>query len=176
MKKGGMTMKPAKYQEGGRVRQGMQSPAASRARSDEAEATMRRERAAEPISKMEERRGREEDYRTPGLRDDIEKMLDRQRRGFKKGGKIPAPKKMQAGGMTAMPRGRMTSNTPMRAPGVGGPSGGKPAGMMPGGGRPGMSPRPISRLPVPAGNDQVSIMPVNAMRKGGKVAMKQGKK
>lgn len=95
MKKGGMTMKPKKYQEGGRVRQGMQSPAASRARSDEAEATMRRQRAAEPISKRERRRGMEEEFNTPGLGRDIEDMQMRQRMGYKKGGKVAMKKGMK---------------------------------------------------------------------------------
>lgn len=85
-------MKTKKYQEGGRVRQGMQSPAASRARSDEAEATMRRERAAEPISKRERRRGMEEEFNEPGLGRAIEEMQMRQRRGYKKGGKVAAKK------------------------------------------------------------------------------------
>lgn len=89
MKKGGMTMKPKKYQEGGRVRQGIQSPAASRARSDEAEATMRRERAAEPISKMERMRGRREMMQEPLTDEEIMRLG----RGYKKGGKVAMKKR-----------------------------------------------------------------------------------
>ena len=95
MKAGGMTMKPAKYQEGGRVRQGMQSPAAGRARSEEAEAAMRRERMAEQPTKMERRRGREEEFNTPGIGRAIEDMMMRQRMGYKKGGKIAMKKGMK---------------------------------------------------------------------------------
>lgn len=95
MKTGGMA-KAKKYREGGRVSQGMQSPAAGRARSEMSEDAMRRERAREPIDKMERRRGREEEMNEPGLSRDIEDMQRRRSLGYKKGGKVVAKKK---GGM-----------------------------------------------------------------------------
>lgn len=93
-----------KYQRGGRVRQGMQSPAAGRARSDMAEDVMRRERARETVSPEEKRRQlRESEKDMDSMGDEIRNMLRRQGEGFKKGGKVPAkpakPVKMQKGGM-----------------------------------------------------------------------------
>ncbi len=86
-----MTSKPKKFREGGPIRQGIQSPAAGRARSDMAEDVMRRQRAAEPISKEERMRGRREMMQEPLSDEEIMRMG----RGFKKGGMI----KKKAGGM-----------------------------------------------------------------------------
>ena len=93
-----------KYQRGGRVRQGMQSPAAGRARSDMAQDVMRRERARETVSDAERMRQlRESEEGMGSMGDEIRNMMRRQGEGFKKGGKVPAkpakPVKMQKGGM-----------------------------------------------------------------------------
>lgn len=133
MKKGGKAMM---YREGGKVRQGMQSPKAQEARAEMAEDVMRRERAREPISDKERKAGRAEAAMDSGPLTDAEKERMRSS-GFKKGGmikpktamkkggvvkkaaggKIAAPKKMMKGGMTSKPKKMMGGGRAMYAKG-----------------------------------------------------------
>jgi hypothetical protein len=139
MKKGGKAMM---YREGGKVRQGMQSPKAQEARAEMAEDVMRRERAREPISDKERKAGRAEAAMDSGPLTDAEKERMRSS-GFKKGGMIKpkaktamkkggavkapakkmksggkvAPKKMMKGGMTSKPKKMMGGGRAMYAKG-----------------------------------------------------------
>jgi hypothetical protein len=127
MKKGGKAMM---YREGGKVRQGMQSPKAQEARAEMAEDVMRRERARDPISDKERKAGRAEAAMDSGPLTDAEKERMRAS-GFKKGGMIKpkapakkmksggkvAPKKMMKGGMTSKPKKMMGGGRAMYAKG-----------------------------------------------------------
>ena len=138
MKKGG---KAKMYREGGKVRQGIQSPKAQEARAEMAEDVMKRSMPAEPRRRMrdmmspEERRG----YDAPLTPQELERMRES---GFKKGGmikpktamkkggavkapakkmahggKVAAPKKMMKGGMTSKPKKMMGGGRAMYAKG-----------------------------------------------------------
>ena len=133
MKKGGKAMM---YREGGKVRQGMQSPKAQEARAEMAEDVMKRSMPAEPKRRMR-------DMMSPGDRREYDAPLTPQERermresGFKKGGmikpktamkkggvvkkaaggKIAAPKKMMKGGMTSKPKKMMGGGRAMYAKG-----------------------------------------------------------
>lgn len=138
MKKGNKAMM---YREGGKVRQGMQSPKAQEARAEMAEDVMRRERAREPISDKERKAGRVEAAMDSGPLTDAEKERMRSS-GFKKGGmikpktamkkggavkapakkmahggKVHGPKKMMKGGMTSKPKKMMGGGRAMYAKG-----------------------------------------------------------
>lgn len=133
MKKGNKAMM---YREGGKVRQGMQSPKAQEARAEMAEDVMRRERARDPISDKERKAGRVDAAMDSGPLTDAEKERMRAS-GFKKGGmikpktamkkggvvkkaaggKVAAPKKMMKGGMTSKPKKMMGGGRAMYAKG-----------------------------------------------------------
>ena len=129
------------YREGGKVRQGIQSPKAQEARAEMAEDVMKRSMPAEPRRRMrdmmspEERRG----YDAPLTPQELERMRES---GFKKGGmikpktamkkggavkapakkmahggKVAAPKKMMMGGMTSKPKKMMGGGRAMYAKG-----------------------------------------------------------
>ncbi len=138
MKKGGKAMM---YREGGKVRQGMQSPKAQEARAEMAEDVMKRSMPAEPKRRMR-------DMMSPGDRREYDAPLTPQERermresGFKKGGmikpktamkkggavkapakkmahggKVHGPKKMMKGGMTSKPKKMMGGGRAMYAKG-----------------------------------------------------------
>lgn len=138
MKKGGKAMM---YREGGKVRQGMQSPKAQEARAEMAEDVMRRERARDPISDKERKAGRVDAAMDSGPLTDAEKERMRAS-GFKTGGmikpktamkkggavkapakkmahggKVHGPKKMMKGGMTSKPKKMMGGGRAMYAKG-----------------------------------------------------------
>lgn len=140
MKKGNKAMM---YREGGKVRQGMQSPKAQEARAEMAEDVMKRSMPAEPKRRMR-------DMMSPGDRREYDAPLTAQERermresGFKKGGmikpkaktamkkggavkapakkmahggKVHGPKKMMKGGMTSKPKKMMDGGRAMYAKG-----------------------------------------------------------
>lgn len=138
MKKGNKAMM---YREGGKVRQGMQSPKAQEARAEMAEDVMKRSMPAEPKRRMR-------DMMSPGDRREYDAPLTPQERermresGFKKGGmikpktamkkggavkapakkmahggKVHGPKKMMKGGMTSKPKKMMGGGRAMYAKG-----------------------------------------------------------
>ena len=133
MKKGGNAMM---YREGGKVRQGMQSPKAQEARAEMAEDVMKRSMPAEPKRRMRDMMSPEEgrEYDAPLTPQERERMRGS---GFKKGGmikpktvmkkggvvkkaaggKVAAPKKMMKGGMTSKPKKMMGGGRAMYAKG-----------------------------------------------------------
>ena len=133
MKKGGKAMM---YREGGKVRQGMQSPKAQEARAEMAEDVMKRSMPAEPKRRMRDMMSPEEgrEYDAPLTPQERERMRSS---GFKKGGmikpktamkkggvvkkaaggKVAAPKKMMKGGMTSEPKKMMGGGRAMYAKG-----------------------------------------------------------
>lgn len=133
MKKGNKAMM---YREGGKVRQGMQSPKAQEARAEMAEDVMKRSMPAEPKRRMRDMMSPEEgrEYDAPLTPQERERM---RASGFKKGGmikpktamkkggvvkkaaggKIAAPKKMMKGGMTSKPKKMMGGGRAMYAKG-----------------------------------------------------------
>jgi hypothetical protein len=120
MKKGGKAMM---YREGGKVRQGMQSPKAQEARAEMAEDVMKRSMPAEPKRRMRDMMSPEDrrEYDAPLTTQERDRMRES---GFKKGGmikpktamkkggvvkkaaggKVAAPKKMMKGGVVAKPK------------------------------------------------------------------------
>ena len=138
MKKGGKAMM---YREGGKVRQGMQSPKAQEARAEMAEDVMKRSMPAELRRRMRDMMSPEEgrEYDAPLTPQERERMRSS---GFKKGGmikpktamkkggavkapakkmahggKVAAPKKMMKGGMTSKPKKMMGGGRAMYAKG-----------------------------------------------------------
>ena len=133
MKKGNKAMM---YREGGKVRQGMQSPKAQEARAEMAEDVMKRSMPAEPKRRMRDMMSPEDrrEYDAPLTAQERERMRES---GFKKGGmikpktamkkggvvkkaaggKIAAPKKMMKGGMTSKPKKMMGGGRAMYAKG-----------------------------------------------------------
>lgn len=115
-KKGGMVNK---YQEGGRVRQGIQSPRAQEARAEMAEDVMKRARKGMgegpprrvPNSMLTPEEQRERN--APLSKDELDRMRgDAYKKGgmvkpkkMKAGGKV-APKKMMKGGIVAKPKAK----------------------------------------------------------------------
>jgi len=93
MKKGGKAMM---YREGGKVRQGMQSPKAQEARAEMAENVMKRSMPAEPKRRMRDMMSPEDrrEYDAPLTTQERDRM---RASGFKKGGMIK-PMKYQEGG------------------------------------------------------------------------------
>jgi hypothetical protein len=133
MKKGGKAMM---YREGGKVRQGMQSPKAQEARAEMAEDVMKRSMPAEPKRRMRDMMSPEDrrEYDAPLTAQERDRMRES---GFKKGGmikpktamkkggvvkkaaggKVAAPKKMMKGGMTSKPKKMMGGGRAMYAKG-----------------------------------------------------------
>ena len=138
MKKGGKAMM---YREGGKVRQGIQSPKAQEARAEMAEDVMKRSMPAELRRRMRDMMSPEEgrEYDAPLTPQERERM---RASGFKKGGmikpktamkkggavkapakkmahggKVAAPKKMMMGGMTSKPKKMMGGGRAMYAKG-----------------------------------------------------------
>lgn len=79
------------YRRGGEVRQGMQSPMAAEARSEEGKRAMMEEMARERISDEERASGRRDMMREPLTPGEVSRMG----RGMKKGGAV---KRMASGG------------------------------------------------------------------------------